>query len=95
MAPAKALATIATEWDDCGNSFNSLHDLIMWLIKHGKHPPPPPDDWLIDLTNVAQGLEKVVYAISIKDSALRASLAKQGLDQAKASLNAINVEARG
>lgn len=77
-------------WDRCGNEFNRLQELIYWLIHHHP-PPPPPDDWLGPLTEVAFGLQNVIFAAGIKEGALRTSLAKEGLEQAKRALSSIKV----
>jgi hypothetical protein len=76
------------EWERCGNGFHNLRELIYWLIHH-QPPPPPPDDWLKSLTEVAIGLQNVVYATRIKDAAVRTTLARQGIEQAKHALNSI------
>jgi hypothetical protein len=78
------------EWERCGNGYSRLRDLIIWIIHHTP-PPPPPDDWLRKLTEVAVGLEDIVYAAQIKDAAVRTSLARSGLEQAKQALNSIKM----
>jgi hypothetical protein len=78
------------EWERCGNSFNNLRELIWWLIHH-QPPPPPPDNWLKSLTEVAIGLQNVVFAARIKDVAVRTSLVRQGIEQAKQGINSIKI----
>ena len=73
----------------CGNQFNSLRDLILSLIHH--HHPDPPDPWIRNLTQVAEGLQTLVVSTRIHDSKLRASVAREGLENAKEGLNGIKI----
>ncbi len=70
----------------CGNEFNSLHDLIMWLLRH-KHPPhPDPDPWYREMTKIAEGLQLIVVAAGLEDVRMRAAVTKQGVDQTTKAL---------
>ncbi len=75
------------DYDRCGNEFGSLHDLIMWLIRHRHpNPPDPPDPWIKNLTEIAEGLQKVVIAASVNDSRMRASLAADAIKATETAL---------
>ncbi|HEU5402172.1 MAG TPA: hypothetical protein VFU86_12495, partial [Terriglobales bacterium] len=75
----------------CGNEFGSLYELIRYLITHyhGPNPPDPPDPWIKGLTEVAEGLQKVVIAASVSDSRIRASLAADAIKSTETALKGV------
>ena len=79
--------------DRCGNEFHSLHDMIMWLIRHHKipNPPDPPDHepWYRHMTEIAEGLQKVVIAASMTDVNIRKSVALEGFREVQAGLEGV------
>ncbi len=78
------------EYDRCGNEFGSLYELIRWLITHHHGPnPPDPDPWIKNLTEVAEGLQKVVIAASVSDSRMRASLAADAVKMTQTALKGV------
>jgi hypothetical protein len=77
-------------FEQCGNEFGSLRELIMWMIRHHKVPnPPDPEPWLKYLTTIAEGLQKVVIATDFKDAKLRSSIALEGVRSVQAGLKGI------
>ena len=77
-------------YDRCGNEFGSLYELIRYLITHHHGPnPPDPDPWIKGLTEVAEGLQKVVIAASVSDARIRASLAADALKSTETALRGV------
>ena len=72
----------------CGNEFGSLHDLIMWLIRHRPNPPDP-DPFIRELTQVAEGLQKVVIAAGVSDARIRAALATDAVKMTQNALKGV------
>lgn len=69
----------------CGNEFGSLHDLIMWLLRHRPNPPDP-DPFVRELTQVAEGLQKFVIAAGISDARVRGALAGEAVKMTESAL---------
>ena len=72
----------------CGNEFGSLHDLIMWLLRHRPNPPDP-DPFVRELTQVAEGLQKVVIAAGISDARMRSALAADAVKITQTALKGV------
>jgi len=90
FARSVGLAAGEDDYDRCGNEFGSLYELIRWLITHHHGPnPPDPDPWIKSLTEVAEGLQKVVIAASVSDTRIRASLAADAIKSTEAALKGV------
>lgn len=93
LAPNVAELVGIEAMDQCGNEFGSLRELIMWLIRHHKWPPPGPDPgpdpWINQLTNIAVGLQRVVIAADFKDPKMRSAIAMDGIKTVQTALRAI------
>lgn len=76
------------DWERCGNEVHSLLDLIR---HHGGHVGPGDVNLAKSLTEVAVGLQSLVFSARIKDRALGASVAKEGLGQASKALGQVKV----
>jgi hypothetical protein len=72
----------------CGNEFGSLHDLIMWLLRHRPNPPDP-DPFIRELTQVAEGLQKVVIAAGVSDARIRSALATDAVKMTQNALKGV------
>ncbi len=75
----------------CGNEFGTLAELIA-RIRHRAGPPPDPPgpDWKA-LTEVAVGLQSLVFSAHINDRAISSALGKLGVNQANRGLSQIEV----
>ena len=76
-------------YDRCGNEFGSLYELIRYLITHHHGNPPDPDPWIKNLTEVAEGLQKIVIAASVNDSRMRASLGADAVKMTQTALKGV------
>ncbi len=72
----------------CGTEFGSLHDLIMWLLRHRPNPPDP-DPFVRELTQVAEGLQKVVIAAGVSVARIRAALAADAVKMTQNALKGV------
>jgi|ERR1017187_5189949 hypothetical protein len=76
--------------DQCGNEFNTLKELIWWLIHHRRGPHPPgPDPWN-ELTQIAQGMQQMAIAIRFAEKNVRGTLAANGAAQATNAINRLS-----
>ncbi|HEU5402975.1 MAG TPA: hypothetical protein VFU86_16575 [Terriglobales bacterium] len=77
-------------YDRCGSEFGSLRELIVWLIRQHRFPSPPgPDPFINQLTEVAEGLQKIVIAASVSDARVRASLAADAVKVTQTALKGV------